>query len=144
MANIKTCKDCPRRDSCEEPCEWLEKQLSEIEGGTGYKEIPMTEVEIDYLYAYLDNKGFYKEDFIRLDEDIDEMLADLKIALKSLTPNQRYCIDAHFGYRGKSYRDIARELGITHQAVCCHIHDGLARLKAYLIQRKIVGALDGE
>lgn len=71
-------------------------------------------------------------------EDRAGVRTDVSAALKQLSPVQREAIGLAF-YGGRTYRAVARELGVPEGTVKTRMRDGMIKLRSLLKEREEVG-----
>lgn len=152
MGNIETCLGCKDYNTCKKPCKPVEKQLNKgyegkpesvpgagdaVRAVPGYKgfnskrEVLVEHDKLPFLHHVMEVNGLYeteffgRDDFKRIDPD-----------LSCLNETQRFIVERYF-WKGESHRDIAKRLGMTHQAVTEYMHSALTVLRIDILQLKL-------
>ena len=152
MGNIETCLGCEKYDTCKKPCAQVEKQLNEgypgkpesvpgagdavrtIPGYKGFnskREVLVDDEKLPFLHHVMEESGLYDEAFYGRD-DFKKIDPDLSC----LNDTQRFIVE-HYFWKGESHRDIAKRLGMTHQAVTEYMHSALTALRIDIMQLKL-------
>lgn len=120
------CQNCPKRDTCTEPCAALKRELKKHERyqrevTTGSDDI------LDFLansplvspYDYEEMEGFFS--------------SETEVNFPFLTPLQNKCLQL-FYFEGKSYKQIASSLSSANQ------HGVFVRLSSTQVRRQLHSA----
>lgn len=152
MGNIETCLGCTDYNTCRKLCKDVERQLKKgydgkpesvpgagdaVRAVSGYKgfnskrEVLVEPDKLPFLYHVMETNGLYdteffgRDDFMRIEPD-----------LSCLNETQRFIVE-HYFWKGESHRDIAKRLGMTHQAVTEYLHSALTVLRIDIMQLKL-------
>ena len=116
------CSNCPQRAVCETPCDLL---INDLEASQDQApEVLLTPYQFDQfadrfaLQAYLEAPTEIEQEEINAHSP--EEFKVLYQSFDELTPRQLQCLML-FYWKGLSYSQIARDLGITRQTVTQHL-----------------------
>ena len=106
----------------------LSLNYSEGDNSTG------TSNDRDQLYAYIPDEKSPLPEAVMMDQEQSDNISDV-ISNAGLTPRQQHCIEVVY-VQGQRKSDVARDLGISRQAVAQCLEKGIQKIKVAINEQE--------